>query len=88
MANGDRYYGTWVKGKLQGYGEHHTQDESYSGTYFNNRESGRGKKTMQKLGFTNEGQFLNGLFEGPTGKQYYTNGDYYRGAFSKGVREG
>ncbi len=24
LANGDRYSGTWVKGRLQGYGEHHT----------------------------------------------------------------
>lgn len=64
MDNGDRYVGIWVKGKLQGYGEHHTADESYTGNYFNNRESGRGKKIMHKLGYVYEGQFKEGLFEG------------------------
>jgi hypothetical protein len=64
MANGDRYMGTWVKGKLQGYGEHNTADESYSGNYFNNKESGRGKKIMHKLGYVYEGQFREGLYHG------------------------
>jgi len=64
MANGDRYSGNWIRGKLQGAGEHQTQDESYQGQYLNNREHGRGKKIMHKLGYVYEGNFKDGLFEG------------------------
>jgi hypothetical protein len=87
MANGDRYSGTWVKGRLQGVGEHQTQEETYTGTYFNNKESGKGKKVMHKLGYIYEGSFKEGLFHG-LGKQYFTNSDYYVGEFKHGSRNG
>lgn len=38
---------------------------------------------MHRLGYVYEGSFKEGVFEG-IGKQYYTNGDYYAGEFSKG----
>lgn len=87
LANGDKYIGIWVKGKLQGTGEHSTREETYIGNYFNNRENGRGKKIMHKLGYVYEGFFVDGLFEG-MGKQYFTNGDYYVGEFKNGMRYG
>ena len=55
--------------------------------YFNNRENGRGKKVMHKLGYVFEGSFKDGLFHG-MGKQYFTNGDYYVGEFNGGLRNG
>jgi|LauGreDrversion4_2_1035121.scaffolds.fasta_scaffold151084_2 hypothetical protein len=55
--------------------------------YFNNKESGKGKKVMHKLGFTYEGEFKEGLFNG-FGKQYFTNKDYYVGEFRDGLRCG
>lgn len=85
MANGDRYVGFWVKGKLQGYGEHSTAEETYQGMYFNNREQGKGKKTRE--GYVYEGYFKEGMFEGQ-GKQMFNNGDYYIGGFHEGQRQG
>jgi hypothetical protein len=82
-ADGGRYYGSLVNGKLQGHGRLEWDNgTAYEGSFKNGQFDGRGTYTAAD-GRRYVGEFANGQFNG-RGRFEAPNGEIYEGDFDKG----
>jgi hypothetical protein len=85
QADGQYYYGGFKANKPHGVGEEFKNDSIYKGLFAKGKKSGKGELITEEYRY--KGNFMNNEFHGK-GELSYDNGDFYRGAFKNGSREG
>ena len=87
-CNSDKTYtiGTRVNGRMQGYGYHIDQDDSYHGEFVNNQCHGLGT-WHYKEGDVYHGYSIDGFPHGH-GKYTFASGAYYQGQWENGLKKG
>ena len=83
-VDGDKYVGTWAKGKKTNGTFYYKDGSLYKGNFVNNKKEGKGK-FLYPDGARYEGEFKNDNFNG-TGKKYNAYGELTEsGVFRNGV---
>ena len=84
--NGDKYEGSWLNGKRNGYGSFVTELSTFEGNWVDDKKNGYGRETFID-GCRYEGEFVDNLFEGK-GKEWLADESRYEGLFKNGKRNG